>query len=144
MNPKFREAVESLHPKYEQLIAHKGGNDLPKNGVYIFHENGRPIYVGRSRNIPRRRKDHISDAPNKAALARLIACEQLGIERNYGKGRDKYKSHPGFAAAFQIACNRVRAMEFRAVEECDPTRQALLEIYCAIAAHAPFNDFDVH
>ena len=35
-------------------------------------------------------------------------------------------------------------MEFRAVEESDPIRQALLEMYCAITLETAYNDFDVH
>jgi len=30
------------------------------------------------------------------------------------------------------------------VEETDPTRQALLEIYAATVLKTPFNDFDTH
>ena len=33
-------------------------------------------------------------------------------------------------------------MEFRYVEETDPTRQALLEIYCAFALGTRYNDFE--
>lgn len=47
-------------------------------------------------------------------------------------------------SAFKRAKERVRAMEFRAVEESDQTRQALLEVYCAIALKTPYNDFGTH
>jgi hypothetical protein len=49
-----------------------------------------------------------------------------------------------FWDAFTKAKDRIRAMEFRAVEECDQTRQALLEIYCAVALGTPFNSFKTH
>ena len=49
-----------------------------------------------------------------------------------------------FMDAFARAKDRVRMMEFRAVEESDQTRQALLEIYCAIALKTPYNDFGTH
>lgn len=39
---------------------------------------------------------------------------------------------PLFAAAFIAAKGRIRAMEYRYVEEADQNRQALLEIYCAV------------
>jgi hypothetical protein len=35
-------------------------------------------------------------------------------------------------------------MDLRFVEESDPTRQALLEIYVAVTLKTPFNDFDNH
>jgi hypothetical protein len=79
MHPKFREAVESLHSKYEALVGaapYDRTAKLPMAGVYLFSERGKPLYVGRSKNVAERRRDHCnsSSRPNEAALARLIAC----------------------------------------------------------------------
>jgi hypothetical protein len=49
-----------------------------------------------------------------------------------------------FVNAFNAVKARIRAMEFRFVAEGDPTRQSLLELYCAIALCTPYNDFDTH
>ncbi len=49
-----------------------------------------------------------------------------------------------FRAAFRRAKARVRRMDIRFVQERDPTRQALLELYVAIALGTPYNDFDTH
>jgi len=35
-------------------------------------------------------------------------------------------------------------MDVRVVEESNPLRQALLEMYIAIVLNAPYNDFDNH
>ena len=35
-------------------------------------------------------------------------------------------------------------MQIRFVDEPDPIRQALLEIYVTISLEAPYNDFDTH
>jgi hypothetical protein len=40
--------------------------------------------------------------------------------------------------------DRIRAMDFRAVEETDQTRQTLLEVYCAVVLETPYNDFGTH
>lgn len=147
MNKKFKAAVDSLHPKYKTLIGSmpdKPSGKLPKKGVYLFSEEGKPIYVGRSDNIPQRRRHHRSANTNQAALSRLMACEELELKPDYRKGRDKFKGHPGFAKAFYRARKRVSAMSFRAVEENDPIQQALLEIYCAVAARTRYNSFGVH
>jgi predicted GIY-YIG superfamily endonuclease len=153
MDPKFREAVESLHPQLERLRAsapHSGrASQLPKQGVYLFSEHGKHLYVGRSNNIPRRFADHRVNSPklNKAAFARLIACRELGIVADYRAGANTHKNlpnNPKFAEAFRKTKERIRAMEFRAVEEADQTRQALLEIYCAVALNACYNDFRTH
>jgi hypothetical protein len=51
---------------------------------------------------------------------------------------------PAFAEAFQQAKTRVRNMDLRFVEETDPTRQALLEIYASVVLRTRYNDFDTH
>jgi hypothetical protein len=35
-------------------------------------------------------------------------------------------------------------MDYRYVEEADPVRQCLLEVYCAAVLATPYNDFDNH
>jgi hypothetical protein len=49
-----------------------------------------------------------------------------------------------FASAFAEAKARIREMELRYVEEGDPVRQALLEVYVALAVKTKHNDFDNH
>lgn len=49
-----------------------------------------------------------------------------------------------FLDAFRSAKARIRAMDYRFVEETDQTRQALLEIYCAVVLGTPYNDFNTH
>lgn len=150
MNPRFREAVESLHSAFERLIGcapFVKGVTLPKQGVYLFREDGKAIYVGRSNNIRSRLRQHInpSSRTNQAALATLISRRELNLPVDYLPGaRGRLLANSDFMARFRAAKDRVRAMEFRAVEECDQTRQALLEIYCAITLETPYNDFSTH
>lgn len=58
--------------------------------------------------------------------------------------RDALIRDPAFLEAFTRAKRRVRAMEFRYVEEADPVRQCLLEVYCAVSLKTLYNDFDNH
>lgn len=47
--------IEPLHEKFERLrdmAPWKGTTTLPKQGVYLFSENGEHLYIGRSNNIP--------------------------------------------------------------------------------------------
>ena len=60
MHPKFAEAVESLHPLFERLIgaepialAYKWPRERQR-GVYLFSENGSPLYVGRTNDAKSR------------------------------------------------------------------------------------------
>jgi len=49
-----------------------------------------------------------------------------------------------FAEAFGQAKARIREMDLRFVEEIDPLRQALLEIYIAVVLGTKYNDFETH
>ena len=53
-------------------------------------------------------------------------------------------AEPAFAEAFTKAKARVRNMDLRFVEETNPLRQALLEIYVAVVLDTKYNDFDTH
>ena len=49
-----------------------------------------------------------------------------------------------FRSAFEAQKARLREMDIRVVEEADPSRQALLEMYVSIALGTPYNDFANH
>jgi hypothetical protein len=50
----------------------------------------------------------------------------------------------GFMKAYEAAKHRIREMDVRYVHEAEATKQALLEIYVAVATAARYNDFDTH
>ena len=156
MHTKFKIAVETLHPSFEKLIsltpcsADQLPRDMPKSGVYLFSEAGQHLYVGRSRNMRRRYGLHTrpSAQHNQASFAFLLAKEALGITETSYKPDDMSRlglsKNQEFIRSFTEAKWRIRAMEFRFVEEADPTRQALLEIYSAVALSTPYNTFNTH
>lgn len=152
MHPDFAAMVEALHPKYERLIAcppHTGSvllaKDVPPCAVYVFSEGADHLYVGRTDRLRSRHKEHWSGRENGAPFAFKLARERTGLlKAKGGLTRKKLEAHPPFAAAFKEARDRVAAMEFRWVEEADPNRQCLLEIYATLALGARFNDFINH
>lgn len=156
MHPKFAEAIESLHSSFQNLIAmtpFSAGQlprDMPQSGIYLFSEAGKDLYVGRSRNMRRRYQMHTrqGSSHNQASFAFLIAREAFGMsEASYKSGkmsRSELSENPTFIQEFEQAILRVRAMDYRFVEETNPTYQALLEIYCAVALDTQYNDFDTH
>jgi len=157
MNSSFRDMVESLHPKLVLLMAQVPASngsvapDMPQRGVYLFTENGTHLYVGRSNRMHSRYVQHcrVSSLPNMAGFAFRLAREATGVPAgNYGPGNEGSAGvlmrNESFVAAFREAKDRVRRMEFRYVEERDPTRHALLEIYCAVALDAKHNSFENH
>ncbi len=44
----------------------------------------------------------------------------------------------------ELVRGRIRAMEYRYVEDKDQNRQALLEIYWPVVLGTPYNDFGTH
>ncbi|RXD01706.1 hypothetical protein EQZ23_19465 [Sphingomonas sp. UV9] len=61
-----------------------------------------------------------------------------------GLTRNALEADPTFAAGFSAARERVANMQFRWVDEADPNRQCLLEIYAAVVRNARYNDFINH
>ena len=124
--------------------------NMPLSGVYLFSENGKPMYVGRSNVLRKRHGRHCLPGATykQAAFAFQLAREATGkIKAAYVAGKDSRKGlmeDPAFAAAFKAAKERIRKMDYRYVEEPDQNRQALLEIYCAVVLSTPYNDFKTH
>jgi hypothetical protein len=71
------------------------------------------------------------------ATGRTVAAYRAGADSRAG-----LMLSPAFAAAFEAAKERIRAMEYRYVEEESQNRQAL--IYCAVVLETPYNDFATH
>ena len=155
MNERFAGVIESLHPSFEKLL-HMAPvttttlpRGMPSSGVYLFTEGTHHLYVGRSNRMRSRIRRHgVATAKhNVAAFAFRIAREATGNTQASYKPEGSRKDlvqQPVFARAFSEAKARIRTMEVRFVEETDQLRQALLEIYVAVALATPFNDFDTH
>lgn len=155
MNEKFRQHIESLHPSFERLrncVPFRFASIpkvLPKAGVYLFSEGEHHLYVGRTNNIRTRIQQHCrpGSTHNSAPFAFRLARETRKVLRATYKA-DGSRAHlvqdPHFALAFTDAKARLREMNIRVVEETNPLRQALLEMYVAVALEAPYNDFDNH
>ena len=155
MNTKFREFVEALEPKFQKLVnmtsAKYGAlpQELPKRAIYLFSENGKHLYVGRTNNLRNRLRGHCSPSSRhfSAVFAFRIAREDTGFTKASYKpegSRANLCEHPVFGPAFLAAKRRVADMEIRYVEEADPVKQALLEIYAATSLGTPYNDFENH
>lgn len=153
MHEKFQAFTESLHPKYEALMSQTPVTDgiLPPemmgSGVYLFSENAKSLYVGRTRNVRNRYGQHTrrSSGHNRAPFAFKLARHATGfLKSDYKPGetsRVELLQNEEFALAFSEALERIRRMEFRFVEESDPTRQFLLEVYVSVVCGSPHNDF---
>ncbi len=77
-------------------------------------------------------------------LAREATGNMIASYRTGENSRSGLMLKPEFLTAFIAAKARIRAMDFRFVEETDHNAQALLEIYCTLALGARHNDFNSH
>ncbi len=155
MKKQFRDMMKEVERKYDSLVASESfpfsepPSQLEKSrGVYLAAENGVPLYVGRANNLRARLRSHLYRSHNTATFAFLLARHDTGILKatytTKGSRADLLKNNPGFSDAFDRAIGRIRAMDVRIVEEDEPTRQALLEIYTATVSAAKYNNFDNH
>lgn len=117
--------------------------------VYLFTEDAAPLYVGRSNHFRQRLGNHCrqSSRANQSVFAFKLAREEAGLTEASYTGpntRAGLMTNPAFAEGFKAAIQRLNRMQIRFVEEPDQVRQALLEIYCAIALQTPYNDFSTH
>lgn len=151
----FKARLRELEAKRRELVSMRPTTRdalprvMPKQGVYLLSEDGRHLYVGRSNGIRKRLGRHcrLSAKHNMASFAFRLAKEKLGIGRaTYRKGqaRSDVENQELFGKEFTAAKVRIRAMQVRYVEERDPIRQALLEIYVSLVHGTPYNDFDTH
>jgi hypothetical protein len=155
MDEGFRLYVESLHDVFERLknmppvTAATLPKILPLECIYLFGEKGRPLYVGRTRELRRRMRNHCGPASghNQAVFAFKLARELTGKTvpgYTAQNSRQTLLGDNDFLTAFTESKKRVLSMELRFVEERDPLRQTLLEIYVAFVLKTPYNDFDTH
>jgi predicted GIY-YIG superfamily endonuclease len=122
---------------------------MPNRGIYLFSEGNDHLYVGRTNRLRQRLSEHCrkSSTHNSAPFAFLLAraaCEMKSASYKAQRSRTDLEKHEVFGPAFVAAKNRVSNMDVRFVEEADPLRQALLEMYASIALGTPNNSFDNH
>lgn len=150
----FGEAVEQLDNLLKQLTnatsKHLKAHPLVPSGagVYLFSENGKPMYVGQGRNLRRRLTQHTSERSheNSASFAFNLALETaLKKKLNLPKTRKQKEADPAFAELFLVAKQRVAAMEVQFIEIPGATERYLFEPFAtdALGTHR-YNSFETH
>ena len=122
---------------------------MPMQGVYLFSDGPKSPDVGRSNNIRRRIGLHCRPGSqhNQATLAfrrARLQTGRIGVTYTTPGSRRELSKDPEFGSVFTACKARIGQFNPRHVEELDPARQALLEIYAATVLDTPFNDFDNH
>lgn len=132
------------------LLSRDNLDPIPLNGLYVFYENDKPIYVGISgRNRMKKRimgHGRKSGGQNSATFAFNIAkkdAEKRGL--NTKEKREILEKKPEFDELYALAKERVSKMKVRVVEINDPNLLALFEIYVALVLKTTeYNSFKTH
>ena len=140
---ELRDSPPYVAPKY---------SGLPKKGIYVFYEDGKPIYVGRvgkasKQTIRSRIGQHTrpSSGHNQATFAFRLLQEDLDVVTGHGAPLTRQALAEKHADKFREMKQRVRNMMVRAVEIEDSPTQAVFEVYAALVLGTTrHNNFDTH
>lgn len=147
-NCEFYEIVDNLNERLNEFLktlTSSGYIDRDNleniNGIYVFYENDKPVYVGRTnKNRMRKRiQEHsrLSSNKNSASFAFLLY--------NYNK-KYKEKKVEVYNPDFVKAKKRISKMKIRILEINDPIIQTILEPYIAfkLETTSKYNKFITH
>lgn len=123
---------------------------IPKNtpGIYAFYHDGRPIYVGRTRDLRRRLGEHgRTGSSHYSASFAFLRARRAAKDAGHtaalaGLSRADLAKHDVFGPLFVAEKGVVAGMMVRWVEVPNAATQALLEVYAALALGTPFNSFE--
>lgn len=153
MDDEFKKKVDQLPSLLEKLNSSplKPWDDLgspPEKGIYVFFENRRPIYTGRTNRMKTRIKEHgrPSSSHNSAPFAFNLAKEEAAQNRiDVNRRRSELEKDPAFASLFLKAKQRISRMQVRVIKIDDPIMQTLFEVYASMALDTTrYNDFCTH
>lgn len=152
MNEKFETITQAIPELFDRLtgssyFTEKGiAAQIGKSGVYVFFENDKAIHVGRTRDLSRRLREHITKNHNSASFAFKRTRRELGVIASYTKvgSRRELVKDPVFAAAFHRHVNLLRDIRVKFVEVRDPLKQYLLELYAHLEYGLELDEFETH
>lgn len=152
MNVHFQTATAAIPALFQQLMAStpfeaKGIlSQKNKAGIYLFLEDGKPVHVGRTRDLGGRLRGHITKNHSSASFAFKRTRVVHGRKRTYvSEGSRKALSiDPIFKATFHEQIALVKKMMVRFVEVTDPVQQYLLELYAHLELRLDLDEFDTH
>ena len=160
----YLKRLENCEPTERELVGRLRNNVSRSNkGVYVFYEDSKAMYVGRSDDLKERilkhgRPSYIRGAACAFDIAMKFTtvCFKTEHPEYNGKSeeelRDKLKDslkkekrlRQIYEMHFKNAKKRIRKMQVRVVEIQDPNEQAILEVYAHLALETPYNNFRNH
>lgn len=117
-------------------------------GIYLFSEGDKPIYVGQSRKLRNRLRQHTgaTRGHNQASFAFNIAKRDAKAAKlDVKRPRALLQADADFVVHFDAARTAVAAMNVQFIEHADPIERTLFEVYAALALDTvEFNSFETH
>ncbi|WP_445989681.1 hypothetical protein ACSVCE_18750 [Chromobacterium haemolyticum] len=126
----------------EKTLTKQLGLSSDFSGCYVLIEQGRPFYVGISRGVIKRLRQHVTDKTHfGASLAYKMASQTVGHQLT----RDEAMKDPQIALAFAQAQQRLIAADVAFIRIDNPLELYLFEAYSAMQLDtADWNTFRTH
>jgi len=122
--------------------------DIPNAGIYVFYENDKPLYVGRSNRMKQRILEHGRESSGcySATFAFNLAKEKLRCKENYRSltTRKELENAPDFKETYFGERARVAEMKVITIEIHDQILQTLFEVFAHLELKTKYNDFRTH
>ncbi len=154
MKDKFSEYIKGMpillnELKGKPLLNRNELKDIPKSGIYVFYENEKPFYVGRSNRMKERILEHGRQSSDRysATLAFRMAIKSMKMEIEDLKQykRSELEKMPKFKKIYSSEKSKVSKMKVRVIEIKDQVEQTLFEVYVALKQKTlEYNDFGTH
>jgi hypothetical protein len=118
------------------------GRTTDFRGCYVFVEEDRPVYVGISRSVIGRLRQHVRGSTHyDATLAYRIASSRVA----HGTTRSLAMMEPEFRAQFLYAQDWLKGLNVAFVEVGNAVELYLFEAYCALELDtSEWNSFETH
>jgi predicted GIY-YIG superfamily endonuclease len=112
------------------------------SGCYVLSENENPIYVGISKNVLQRLRQHVRGTTHSdASLAYRIAAQKMPHDNT----RSKAMETEAFKAQFNGAKEYIRSLNVAFVKIVNPLALYVFEPYCAMKFNTDvWNTFETH
>ena len=140
MNAEFQAIIEKMEPLLENLkscqpFTWDNLRDLPQKGVYVFYEDDKPVYTGRSNGMRQRIRQHGADSSRhgSATFAFKLLLEKIGEPGNHRSSAPRKELEERHSEEYAKQRRRIREMTIRVVQIEDQQRQAIFEIYAILA-----------
>lgn len=113
------------------------------SGCYVLLRDGKPFYVGISRGVVGRLRQHVTGKTQfNASLAYLMAC---GKKVTHKMKRNDAMKDPAFRQAFDEAQRLLRDSSVAFIEISNPLELYFFEAYCAMELDtSEWNTFRTH